>query len=356
MKKLAQTLLAWYSTAKRDLPWRHTHDPYAIWVSEVMLQQTQVETVVPYYERWMDRFPTLEALAEAPMDDVLNLWEGLGYYRRAHGLHRAACERRAAGYRTLPKTVSELEALPGIGPYTARAVAAIAYGADVLALDGNLRRVLARLFDVTLDISTAAGERRLRELGGSLIPKGNASDFNQALMDLGATVCVARAPRCPDCPLVEICLAFRAGVQEERPVRGARRARPHREIVQVVLRRGGRVLVGRRPQGGLLGGLWGFPGEAIKADERPEDAARRTVGKELRMGYSAMRALGVVKHAYTHFSTTAFAYGCRAGDGTPVSNELIELRWVELGHLTGLAMGKVDRAIADLLADEQLPG
>ncbi|MGA9192141.1 MAG: A/G-specific adenine glycosylase [Anaerolineales bacterium] len=349
--KLAEALLVWYASEKRDLPWRYTRDPYAVWISEVMLQQTQVETVVPYFQRWMERYPSLQALAEAPIDDVLNLWEGLGYYRRAHALHRAARERRAAGYDSLPDTVTELESLPGIGPYTARAVAAIAFGADVLALDGNLRRVLARIFNVELDISTADGERKLRQLGESVLPRGKASAFNQALMDLGATVCVVRAPRCSTCPVAEMCAAFQAGVEEERPIRPKRKARPHRRLSQVALWRSGSVLVGRRPQHGLLAGLWAFPGETMMDDEAPESAARRTVEEQLRMSCSELGRLGEVEHAYTHFTVTAYAYVCDAGEGHPTSDKLAELSWVELDSLPGLAMGKVDRAIAQLLTN-----
>lgn len=349
--KLAEALLAWYASEKRDLPWRHTRDPYAIWVSEVMLQQTQVETVVAYYQRWMERFPSLKALAEAPIDDVLNMWEGLGYYRRAHALHRAARERRAAGYDSLPDTIAEMESLPGVGPYTARAVAAIAYGADVLALDGNLRRVLARLFNIDLDIRTADGERMLRQKGESVLPKGKASAFNQALMDLGASVCVAKSPRCSACPVAEMCAAFQLGVQNERPIRAKPKARPHRRLSQVVLRRSGRVLVGRRPEHGLLAGLWAFPGESVGVEEAPDRAAKRTVVDQLHMAYSELGRLGEVEHAYTHFTVTAYAFMCDAGEGEPTSESLSELRWVALEELPNLAMGKVDRAIGQLLAD-----
>lgn len=350
MDRRTQALLAWYSAEKRDLPWRQTRDPYAIWVSEVMLQQTQVETVVPYYTGWMQRFPTVSALAQAPIDDVLNAWEGLGYYRRAHGLHNAARQLVEAGRDALPESVVELEALPGIGPYTARAIAAIAFGQDVLALDGNLRRVLARLFDVTLDISTAEGERTLRRLGESLLPDGRADDFNQAMMDLGATVCLARAPRCLACPVREMCAAFEAGAQDARPIRHSMRARPHRQLVQVALRRGGKVMVGRRPADGLLGGMWAFPGVALLDDEAPETAARRGVEEEMGVPLVRIRSLGVVEHAYTHFTVSAHAFSADVGEGGAASKELIDVRWVPVGSLDDLPMGKVDRAIAIRLA------
>jgi A/G-specific adenine glycosylase len=351
MSRLSDALLAWYAAQGRDLPWRRSRDPYAIWISEVMLQQTQVETVVPYFQRWMERFPSIRALAEAPIDDVLNQWEGLGYYRRAHSLHRAARQLLKDGRESLPRTVPKLEALPGIGRYTARAVAAIAFGAEVLALDGNLRRVLARLFDVAQDVTTAEGERQLRELGESLLPPGRTSEFNQALMDLGATVCLSRRPVCSVCPLAGMCQAYKAGRQDDRPVRPERNARPHREQVLVVLLRRGCALVGRRPPGGLLAGLWAFPETALAPSEGPDEAARRMVEVDMGLRLVSARSLGDVEHAYTHFSLTAHAFACRVGEGSVSLADLDDLRWVEVGDLNGLAMGKVDRTVARRLVE-----
>jgi A/G-specific adenine glycosylase len=350
MKPLTEALLDWYAASGRDLPWRRTRDPYAIWVSEIMLQQTQVESVIPYYQRWMTRFPTIEALAHAPIDDVLNLWEGLGYYRRAHGLHKAARQLHAAGDAHLPETPKELESLPGIGRYTARAVAAIAFDADVLALDGNLRRVLARLFDVALDVSGPEGEKRLRALGESILPRGKASAFNQALMDLGAAVCTPRTPRCSDCPVSDWCAAYNAGVQEQRPVRKARAIKRHREGVRVVAQRDGQVLIGRRPADGLLGGLWGFPGQWLDGEVSASGAAERFVREELALGLVVVQSLGSVEHAYTHFSVTVHAFACDVSGGEPVLDSLDDLQWVPPDRLSDFAMGKVDRTIGERLA------
>ena len=216
--------------------------------------------------------------------------------------------------------------------------------------DGNLRRVLARVFNVELDLSTAEGERKVRELGESLLPPGNASAFNQALMDLGATVCVSRSPRCVDCPISETCAAYAAGVQEDRPVQRGRRPRPHRNQVQVALRRGKRVLVGRRPPGGLLGGMWAFPEVELGAGEPPERAARHLVEEELGVPLDSLVRLTDVEHAYTHFSVTSHAFVCESRQGTPQSGVLGELSWVGVDELGDLAMGKVDRAIAEWLA------
>jgi A/G-specific adenine glycosylase len=219
-------LLIWFDRYGRQLPWRERSDPYAIWVSEVMLQQTRVQTALPYFEAFMRRFPTIEALAAARLEEVLKVWEGMGYYARARNLYRAAgivIKEHASG---LPADRKRLRQLPGIGDYTADALAAIAFGQDVLALEGNLRRVLARLFDLHLDPRTPEGERALRELGEPLLPRGQASAFNQALMDLGAMICTPRNPDCGRCPIQGHCLAFHRGTQRDLPVRAPRKVLP----------------------------------------------------------------------------------------------------------------------------------
>src|SRR6185369_3543428 len=207
--EFSRKLLAWYGRHKRALPWRDVGDPYRTWISEIMLQQTQVDTVIPYYQRWLERFPTVQALAESPLNDVLALWEGLGYYSRARNLHRAAQQVAAERGGALPQTVDELLALPGIGRYTAGAIASIAFGVDAPVLDGNVKRVLARVFDIQTDVKSPAGARELWALAASLVPSGRAGDYNQALMDLGATLCTPRAPACDICPVRELCAARR---------------------------------------------------------------------------------------------------------------------------------------------------
>ncbi|MEP0804069.1 MAG: A/G-specific adenine glycosylase, partial [Chloroflexota bacterium] len=249
---LQTRLLAWYRKNKRILPWRGHPEPYAVWVSEIMLQQTRVETVIPYFERWMRLFPTVQALAEASEQEVLNAWEGLGYYSRARNLHKAAkvIVRDFGG--NLPHSLSELIKLPGIGRYTAGAIASIAFGADEPALDGNLKRVYARLFDVTEAVDSPKGEKLLWEIARRNLPHGRAGDFNQALMDLGAAVCLPKNPRCLLCPLMELCKARENGTQELRPVRKPKKAVPHHVHAAGVIVRRGRVLLARRPPGGLL--------------------------------------------------------------------------------------------------------
>ena len=231
--RLASDLLAWYATNQRHLPWRSTRDPYAIWVSEVMLQQTRVETVVPYYRRWLKRFPTVERLAHARPQGVLAAWEGLGYYRRALQLRRTAQAVVRDYGGKLPRSMEQLRQLPGIGPYTASAVAAFAFGADEIALDGNLRRVLARLIDLPVDPRTPDGEARLLRQARRHLPSGKASAFNQALMDLGALVCLPRHPQCQICPLRWTCRARIRASRRLDPSAPSHRPRPSASPRQV---------------------------------------------------------------------------------------------------------------------------
>ncbi len=265
-RAIARAVVDHYAGARRDLPWRRTRDPYAIWVSEIMLQQTRVATVIPYWERWMARFPTVASLAGAPLDDVLAAWAGLGYYSRARNLHAGA---RAIGERwggALPRSAALLREVPGIGPYTAGAIASIAFGERAPLVDGNVARVLARVFAVEDEIKSTAGQKALWRRAGELmqaLPEGAApGDLNQGLMELGASLCAPAAPRCLPCPLARLCEARRTGRQDALPVVAPRR--PERELpilarTLVWIERGGRILLARRRAGGLFGGLWELP-------------------------------------------------------------------------------------------------
>lgn len=347
-------LLAWYAQHARVLPWRGNCNPYAIWVSEVMLQQTRVETVIPYFERWMERFPTLASLAGASQQDVLAAWEGLGYYSRARNLHRAAqiVVRELDG--ELPRDPQALGRLPGVGRYTAGAIASMAFGVDVPALDGNIRRVLARLFNLAEPARSPAGEQRLWQLAAEHLPAGRAGEYNQALMDLGATICTPRAPDCPACPVSRSCLARALGVQEERPVRLQRPAIPHYVVTAAVICSEARVLITQRPLNGLLGGLWEFPGGKLQPGEGLQACLQREIYEELGAGITVQNPLGVYRHAYTHFRVTLHAFHCSLSNGSqPQPLQVKDLRWVAPAELPAYPMGKIDRLIArDLLAQE----
>jgi len=340
---LAQWLLPWFRVHGRLLPWRGSTNPYAIWVSEIMLQQTRVETVLPYYARWMKRFPTVRSVAAAPLDEVLRVWEGLGYYRRAVNLHRAA-EIVVMQYKgRLPTSLEQLRRLPGVGRYTAAAIASLAFGQDQVALDGNLRRVLARYFDLELDPRSVQGERKLLTQAQPAVPAGESSSFNQALMDLAAAVCTPRAPACGICPLRSGCLAFRRGVQASRPVRRPRGPLPQRRAVAGVVVREEAALLVRRESGGLLGDLWSFPGGELEEGENGRAGLRRILRQMLGVRVRIGQALPELRHSYTHFQVTRQAYLCLLTGDLPARPTL---RWVRRRALGRYPMGKLDRSLA----------
>ncbi|HSM35046.1 MAG TPA: A/G-specific adenine glycosylase [Longimicrobiales bacterium] len=350
-RAIGRELLRWYDRNGRELPWRReTPDPYAVWVSEVMLQQTRVGTVEPYFERWMRRFPDVASLADADLEDVFKVWEGLGYYARARRLHAVARLVRERG-GTLPSTSEELRALPGIGSYTAGAIASIAFGANEPAVDANARRVLARVYDLA-----APAPAELERLARSWLVPDRAGDVNQAVMDLGATVCTPRDPACGACPLAEACLALRRGTVAERPRRRARAPVPARSFVVGLVRSGAsgseRMLVRRRAPGGFLGGLWEFPTVPGRAgsDGDARDAALESARAALRAACAAPRDLAVdetvprlrVRHAYSHFVGTYEVLGLRA----PRTFEPAEgAAWVRPDALANLAMPAAFRRI-----------
>ncbi len=344
----SERLLQWYAQHQRALPWRAAPDPYHIWVSEIMLQQTQVETVIPYYQRWLERFPTLAALAAASQQSVLALWEGLGYYSRARNLHRAAQQVQAELGGELPRTAAELRALPGIGRYTAGAIASIAFGQDSAVLDGNVKRVLARVYNFAEDVKSPAGEKKLWALAESLLPPGRAGDYNQALMDLGATLCKPRGPDCPRCPVNDLCAAYKLGIQHERPVTPARRAVPHRVHLAAVVGKRGRVLLEQRADGALLGGLWAFPAITAPAGERldrPTALLRRALREQWGLSVKLGPVVQTVAHGFTHFSLTVHVFDGEWQAGALKRGGPLR-KWVPVAALGEYPMGKVDRAIA----------
>ena len=353
MNLFSARLLDWYARHARTLPWRSHADPYAIWVSEIMLQQTRVETVIPYFDRWMTRFPSVLEVAAAPQQEVLRLWEGLGYYARARNLHRAAQTLAREHSGELPRTAAELTKLPGIGRYTAAAIASIAFGENTAALDGNIRRVLARVFNVDEPARSPAGERRLWALAQEHLPPGRAGDYNQALMDLGTGICTPKSPACAKCPLAALCEANRLGNQAQRPVKMSKKALPHHTVAAAVIRRDGQIFIAQRPPDGLLGGLWEFPGGKTEPGETLPETLQRELCEELAIEVRVGNPFGVYRHTFTHFKVTLHAFECRLINGSaPIPREHSDIRWVSPDQLADFPMGKIDRQIANTLSRE----
>jgi A/G-specific adenine glycosylase len=343
----AEALLAWFRAHQRDLPWRRTGDPYAIWVSEVMLQQTQVQTVLPYYERFMQRFPTLEALAGAPEEDVIREWAGLGYYARARNLRRGAQAVLAEYGGQIPREAPKLLRLPGVGRYTAGAIASIAYNEPAPILDGNVMRVLCRVFGLRGNPKSAPLQNRLWELAEALIPVGAAREFNPAMMELGATVCLPVAPRCDMCPVAELCVARREGIQEQLPETPPAPATEALRTVAGVLWREGRVLLARRRPGGRWSGMWQFPNGEVGPEETWQEALvrglRETVGVDADVGPPA----GTFKHTVTRYRVTLRAYHVSDFRGEPAPVGCAECAWVTPEQLADYGLPAAHRRLAE---------
>jgi A/G-specific adenine glycosylase len=343
-------LLRWAEKHLRPLPWRvEPRDPYRVWVSEMMLQQTQVATVIPYFRRFTEHFPTVQALAAAPLDGVLKLWEGLGYYARARNLHRAAREVVAEFDGRLPDTVKELVKLPGIGRYTAGAIASIAFGRDAPVLDGNVKRVLCRVYAIRADARRSAIQKKLWALAEANLPKGRAGRWNEAIMELGATVCLPRSPRCDECPLAAVCRARALGIQNKLPTKATQKRLPHYDVTAAVIRKRGRVLIAQRPVSGMLGGLWEFPGGKRERGESLEECLRREIKEELGIEIEVGQPATQVEHTYTHFRITLHAFECRLASGRPHAIQVADWRWVRLNELDGFAFAVTDRKIIKVL-------
>jgi len=351
-RAIGRALLAWYAKHRRELPWRKSQDPYAVWVSEMMLQQTQVRTVIPYFQSWMQRFPDVTALANADESEVLHAWQGLGYYSRARNLRRAAQEMLRVHDGRVPERVSELIALPGIGPYSAGAIASIAYGHAEPLVDGNVIRVLARLFALRGDPNRAPLKTQLWELARQLVPRQTPGDFNQALMELGATVCTPRSPRCDACPLASECSALQQQLVDVVPELPARAKPTAVHVVAAIASRGDRVLVTRLlADAPRWAGMWLFPNAEVGAGETPEAAVAHALQSCAGLTALPTGLLCVVRHTVTRFRITLDAYRMGTPRGVAKALTVAEVAWKRPNELAALAMPKAHRAIAERLLD-----
>ncbi|MYG00596.1 A/G-specific adenine glycosylase [Candidatus Poribacteria bacterium] len=331
--KFREILLTWFKKHKRELPWRGIDDPYRIWVSEVMLQQTQVKKVVGYYERFVKRFPDVQQLAEAPLQDVLKVWEGLGYYARARNFHKAAKIVVKDFGGVVPNEYSTFRQLPGVGDYSAAAVLSIAYNAPFAAVDGNIKRVLARLFMMETPINDGRTAKQFQQKADELLDLDEPGVFNQAMMELGATVCRPQSPTCLVCPVNVFCQAFRSTRQDEYPLRLKKEKVPEHYMVAGVIYKGNEILIVQRPLDGLLGGLWEFPNGRIAEGETAEQACIRYITEVVNLSVNNIKYLTRVRHAFTHFKIVLDVFECNYHSGEVKLNGPIDAKWVKLTSL-----------------------
>ena len=355
-ENLSQDLVAWYLATKRDLPWRRLeHDPYAVWISEVMLQQTQVRTVIPYFQRWMARFPTVAALADSRLEEVLRYWAGLGYYARARNLHRAAQIIVAKYSGRIPSDRSDLSDLPGVGRYTAGAIRSIAFNQAAPIVDANVARVLSRLYAIEGDPKSSSSQARLWELAEKLIPPGRARDFNQGLMELGALVCTPTDPACEKCPILSHCVAGNSANPTAWP-----QIPPGKRTVRVthcsaVITCGDALLLTRRPPHGLWGGLWELPRRACDSGEDPASCARRAAREVVGLSGESAESFAVVKHSVTHHAINLHGIRLTGWTGTPAPIDCAETRWVPLARALDLAISAPQKLLIERVAERCKP-
>ncbi|MBV9851227.1 MAG: A/G-specific adenine glycosylase [Armatimonadetes bacterium] len=359
--EFAHALLAWYERNKRDLPWRRRqHDPYAVWVSEIMLQQTTVAAVIPFYDRWMARFPTVEVLAHAPLDDVLKHWAGLGYYARARNLHRGAQEVMAKYGGRVPSDPAQLLALPGIGRYTAGAILSIAFNQEAPILDANVIRVLSRVYAVTGDPKTsAATQAELWRLAEEAIPGGRAGDFNQAMMELGALVCTAAAPRCSSCPVESLCAAKALGEPTAYPQFQGVKTWLDVEDVSIVIRDGQRrvLLAQRPPEASLWGGLWELPRATRQEGETLPQCAARAACEAVGLAVGPVTPFGSIKHVVANRRITLHGFTADAPpDAAPVAVGCARFVWEPPDSLKHYALATPQVRLLEKLAQEAVQG
>ena len=342
-------LLSWFKDYQRDMPWRNTDNPYYIWVSEVMLQQTQVKKVVAYYERFIARFPDVQHLAAAPLQDVLKVWEGLGYYARARNLHKAAQVIVSALDGDVPRDYATFRKLPGVGDYSAAAVQSIAFNEPYATVDGNIKRVVARLFLMDAPINDAKSAKRFQQRADALLDASAPGLFNQAMMELGATVCRPQSPTCLVCPVNAFCEAFRTARQDEFPKRRETKPVPEHHIAVGVIYRGDEVLITQRQLDGLLGGLWEFPGGRIVEGETAEAGCVRCIAEVVSLSVSNIKYLTRVRHAFTHFKIVVDVFTCDYQSGEVVLNGPRDAKWIEVGALADYPLPRATHKFLDKL-------
>ncbi|OPZ72943.1 MAG: putative A/G-specific adenine glycosylase YfhQ [bacterium ADurb.Bin478] len=351
IRSIRRRLLTWFRANRRDLPWRRHRTAYGVWISEILLQQTQVQQVIPYYRRFCKAFPSLKKLADARLDQVLKVWEGMGYYARARHLLQAAriIQKEHAGF--FPQDYDAVRRLPGIGPYTAAAILSIAFQQRYAVVDGNVARVVSRLAAFSGEVQSTANKKILQAMADTLLPASTPGDFNEAMMELGALLCTPAAPQCGVCPLARCCRARQQGEPERFPVKRAKKKRPHHEVAAAIIWRQGRILLARRLEQGLLGGLWEFPGGKREKGETLEQTVVREVREELGVRVRVREFFIKVDHQYSHFSVTLHVFHCDWVSGSPQPLGCSDWRWVRPKDLETFAFPRANGKIIKVLLD-----
>ena len=340
-----ENLLSWFEREQRDLPWRRTYEPYQVWISEIMLQQTQVTTVLPYFDRWMKTLPSVKALAEADEELLLKLWEGLGYYSRVRNLQKAARMIMEKHDGVFPSDFDAILALPGIGRYTAGAISSIAFQQDKPVVDGTVIRVLSRIDNFKEDVRKNASY--FWDRAEALIPKGRARDFNQGMMELGALICTPKSPKCAACPVRDHCLALQEGTVELLPNKGPAKPKVKIQVVIVILEKEGKIFVQKRHEKGLMGGLWEFPGGKVEPGETLEAALEREVREETGFGFENLRFFMNLQHAYTRYLVDLNCYLAEPKGDLGALTAASESRWVSAEELKAMAFPAANVKILD---------
>jgi len=349
-EEFRRNLLSWYDLNKREMPWRDIQDPYKTWISEIMLQQTRVDQAAPYFERFMKRFPDVYELAKASQQEVLKVWEGLGYYSRARNMHQSAKKVVEDYEGEIPDSYKEITSLKGIGPYTASAVLSIAYNKPYAVVDGNVIRVLSRYFGIEDDVRATSTKKQIQNRADELQSKKRPGDFNQALMELGAVVCKPSNPDCINCPLQTNCIAANQVKTETIPYKSPKKKRPHHHIgIGIIVNESGKVLIALRPDDAMLGGLWEFPGGKQKKEEDIKNTVIRELKEELDVKVEVKRFFMKLNHAYSHFTITLHAYLCGVVCGEPKPSASQQIEWVSIDQLANYPFPKANRKITEKL-------
>ena len=349
IRQLRSKLLIWYKKNQRLLPWRNTDDPYRIWVSEVMLQQTQVTTVLPFYRVFFLEFPNVTSLAQADITGVLKVWEGMGYYARARNLHRAAKTVVEKHHGKIPGDWHDFRKLPGVGDYIASAVLSIAFHKPHAVVDGNVKRVMARLLQIDAPVNQSASYKIFKDASETLLDHQHPGMFNQAIMELGALICKPKHPNCGRCPLQRFCRAYQYHTIDKYPKRIKKPPIPEYHIAVGVVFKNSHVLITRRKPEGLLGGLWEFPGGKVGNGESAEAACVREIREEVNISVEVNSFLTRVKHAYTHFKIYADVFCCNYLTGNVQLNGPIDYLWIKLQDIDRYPFPKANHKFIPLL-------